>query len=83
MVDECLELLRRLQMSTHELSEKWVSQSITERLQMTSRSPCLCTRQNSDMVMAAMYVGKLITNPRGVICIVSVFRLKEKRRLNK
>ena len=83
VVDECLKLLRRLKMSTHDLSDKWVSPSITERMQMTSRSPCLYSRQTSDMVMAAMYIGKLITDPRGVICIVSVFRLKEKFRLNK
>ena len=83
VVDECLKLLRGLKMCTHDLSDKWVSPSVTERMQMTSQTSCLCTRQNSDMVMAAMYVGKLITSPRGVRCIVSVFRLKEKCRLYK
>ena len=83
VVDECLKLLRGLKMCTHDLSDKWVSPSVTERMQMTSQTPCLCTRQNSDMVMVAMYFGKVITSPRGVICIASVFRLKEKCRLYK
>ena len=76
MVEECLKLLRGLKMCTHEFSDIWVSPAITERVQMTtSQPPCLCTRQNSEMVMVSMYVGMGITNPRGVIhCYVHLPR---------
>ena len=46
MVEECLKLLQGLKMCTHNLSDTWVSPSLTERMKMTSRPPCLRTRQN-------------------------------------
>ena len=36
-------------------------------MQMTSQKPCLCTRQDSEMVMVAIYLGNIVTNPRGVL----------------
>ena len=76
MVEECLKLLRGLKMCTHELSDIWVSPSIIERKQITtSQPPCLCTRQNSEMVVVSMYVVVAITNPREVIhCYVHLPR---------
>ena len=67
LVEECLKLLRSLKIATHDFSDIWVSPSITECTQMTSRPPGLCIRQKSEMVMVAMYVGKIITNPQGVL----------------
>ena len=43
VVEECLKLLRSLKIATHDFSDIWVSPSITERMQMTSRPPCLYT----------------------------------------
>ena len=34
--------------------------SITERMQMTSQMSCLCTRQNSEVVMVAIYLGNIV-----------------------
>ena len=45
--------------------------SITERMQMTSQTPCLCSRQNSEMVRVAIYFGNIVTNRRGVLYILS------------
>ena len=68
VVEECLKLLQGLKIATHDLRDKWVSPSITDRMQMTSPRPCLCTRQNSrEMVMVALYVGNIVTNSRGVL----------------
>ena len=39
VVNECLRLLRGLKRGTHDLRDKWVSPSITERMQMTSQTP--------------------------------------------
>ena len=46
LVEEYLKLLRGLKMCTHDFSDTWVSPSVTERMQMTSRPPCLHTLQN-------------------------------------
>ena len=46
VVKECLKLLEGLKMCTHDFSDTRVSPSVTERMQMTSRSPCLRTLQN-------------------------------------
>ena len=49
---------------------------ITERMQMTSQKPCLCTRQNSEMVMVAIYLGNIVTNPRGVLYTLVSLRMQ-------
>lgn len=71
LVKECVKLLRSLKIGTDDFSDVWVSPSMTERMQMTSRPPCLCTQQNSEIVLTTMNVGKIITNPGGVFYTLS------------
>ena len=46
LVQECFKLLEGLKMCTDDFSDTRVSPAVTERMQMTSRPPCLRTRQN-------------------------------------